>query len=49
MPRGKLYDDAGRPYAWTGKVLRKIWNILYSIFQGHPAFENILTNQPMEF
>jgi hypothetical protein len=37
--RTKLYDDAGKSYAWTGKVLRKIWNILYSIFQGHPAIE----------
>jgi biotin operon repressor len=37
--RTKLYDDAGRPYAWTGKVQRKIWNILYPIFQSHPAFE----------
>jgi hypothetical protein len=26
--RTRMCDDAGRPYGWTGKVQRKMWNIL---------------------
>jgi hypothetical protein len=37
--RARLYDDVGRHQAWTGKVQRKVWNILYTIFQKHSAYE----------
>jgi hypothetical protein len=46
--RTKLFDGTGRPYRWTGKVQRKLWNILYNIFQGHAVFEYMspYKNQP---
>jgi biotin operon repressor len=37
--RTRLYDQNGKPHAWTGKVQRKLWNILYGIFQRHSAYE----------
>jgi hypothetical protein len=46
--RTRLYDNNGKPFGWTRKVQRKVWNILYKIFQGHPAYEYMrpFKNQP---
>jgi hypothetical protein len=46
--RTRMYDNAGRPYGWSGKVQRKMWHTLDKIFQGHPAYEYMrqFRNQP---
>jgi hypothetical protein len=39
--RGRMQDRKGIDYEWAATIRIKVWNIVYGIFQDHPAYQYI--------